>query len=120
MAEASDIVKLSSRGLPVRVLLIVAIAASLVFIALAGKWQIGDMLATLTPPEDDNAAAIADLAAGLAPSDPAASVLVGRTGVDPIPALERAVRLAPADYRWRIELGRALEQDDQYDRAQVE
>ena len=51
MERASDIITFNSRGFPVRLVLIVTVALSLVFVWLAGKWQIGDMLATLTPAE---------------------------------------------------------------------
>lgn len=93
------------------------------------RWQLGNMLAALTPPGDPNAAQISDLAIGMAPSDPTAAWLKATSGIDDrsiegdtsgIRLYENAVRLAPHDYRWRVELGRALEQDEQSEKAEIE
>jgi hypothetical protein len=48
------------------------IAAALVFAFFAVRWQLGDMLAELTPSSDPNISNIADVAETLAPSDPRA------------------------------------------------
>lgn len=112
----SDPISLDSKGLLPRLALVSVILVSLVFGWVAVKWQMGNMLATLTQPTDPNASAIADLAVKWAPADPSGYWLKGGAGDDSraaIGSFEDAVRLAPNDYRWRVELARAFEQDDQ-------
>ena len=92
------------------------------------KWQIGDMFGTLTSPADPAASEVADAALALAPSDPAASNLRAEVGPDgrssdkrtAVEMAEDTVRLAPNDYRWRIDLARALTADEEFDRAEAE
>ncbi|MBK9216298.1 MAG: hypothetical protein IPM59_11995 [Chloracidobacterium sp.] len=81
--------------------------------------QLGNVIALLTDPNDPTAAAAAAAAISLAPSDPAAHWLKG-TATGSITGLQDAVRHAPFDYRWRIELGRALENDEQYEAAELQ
>lgn len=82
--------------------------------------QLGNLLATLTQAADPNLLEIAQIAKRLAPSDPAAYALAS-TAADAgsaIESLETAVRLAPSDFRWRTELGRAYEQNGDLVRAE--
>lgn len=124
----SDLIVLDPKSLRSRLLLVAVIVAAVVLAWFGVRWQLGDMLASLTPPSDPNAAAIAAFAQSLAPADPLASWLRGSVGDDiyagsPVSSLERfeqAVRLAPFDYRWRVDLGRAFEQDGQIGRAEAE
>ncbi|MEO6656509.1 MAG: tetratricopeptide repeat protein [Pyrinomonadaceae bacterium] len=118
-----DLVVLDSGKLNVRIALLIAIVAAIVFGWFAIRWQLGDMFANLTQLNDENAAGIADAAINLAPSDPTAFRLAALSSADPaitIKMFEQAVRTAPNDYRWRIELGRAYEQDGQTGRAESE
>ncbi len=123
-----DLIALDPKSLRSRLLLVVVIVAAVALAWFGIRWQSGDMLANLTSPTDPNAAAIAAFAQRLAPADPLASWLRGSavddvTPENPVPSLEsfeQTVRLAPFDYRWRVDLGRALEQDDQIDRAEAE
>ena len=123
-----DLIVLDPKNLRSRLLLIGAILFAIALAWFGIRWQLGDMLANLTPTSDPNASSIATLAERLAPADPLASWLGASTG-DDLPAdsngsaverFEQTVRLAPFDYRWRVDLGRALEQDDKLDRAEAE
>ncbi|MEO6051839.1 MAG: tetratricopeptide repeat protein [Pyrinomonadaceae bacterium] len=116
-----DLVVLDSKKLNVRIALVVAIVAAVVFGWFSIRWQLGDMFANLTRTDDENAAGIADAAIDLASADPSAywfKALAGSDSAVTIPLLEQLVRTAPNDYRWRIELGRAYEQDGLTDRAE--
>jgi hypothetical protein len=108
-----------ARRLPVRIGLIFAIFFALVFAWLAVRWQIGNMLAEFTTATDPNAQAIADFSAAFAPPDPMANWFRASSEKDvftpekleaSLKKYEKVVRLAPYDYRWWIELGRAREQ----------
>lgn len=116
---ANDLFRISSGSPLVRVFLGVALLAALLFGWVAGRRQIGSMLADLTPASDPNAEEIAAIAAGMSPSDPRASWLkasvernvftVERTEAA-VKLFEQTVRLSPFDYRWWIELARSYEQ----------
>lgn len=108
-----DLITISSKGFRNRLLLGVVASIVLLFCWFAIKWQIASMLANLTPPYAPSSLPAADLAASLAPANPMARWLQGSVHQgDTIDFYEDAVRLAPSDYRWRIELGRAYEQID--------
>lgn len=94
-----------------------AVIASILFVialaAISIPTRIGGMIAELTSESDMNAGEIADFAHSLAPGDPETNGLLAATAVDASEAAaryERTVRLAPADHRWRVALGRAYEQ----------
>jgi tetratricopeptide (TPR) repeat protein len=114
-----DFVVTDSRNLKTRVALVAAVVFALALGWLGVRWQLGIMLADLTRTTDSNASQIADMAVTWAPSDPYANSLKASTG-ESIQAYEQTVRLSPNDYRWRIELGRFLEQDGQTERAEIE
>jgi tetratricopeptide (TPR) repeat protein len=108
-----------SRRLPVRIGLLVAIIFALFFLWLAARWQIGNMLAEFTSTTDPNVQPVADFSASLAPADPMANWFRASSERDiftpekldaSLKKYETVVRLAPYDYRWWIELGRAREQ----------
>lgn len=115
----NDLVTIDLRPARTRISLAVIIVVVLIGTLIAVKWQLGNMLGHLTDPTDDKAPGVADLAVTLAPADPKASWLVA-VSEDDLAAFERTVRLAPFDYRWRGEYGRALEQDGQFERAEAE
>jgi tetratricopeptide (TPR) repeat protein len=114
-----DLIVIESTNTRARITLAAVIIVTLVCGLLMIKWQLGNMFATLTPVGDPNAAQIAALAWGWSPNDPSAGWLAATTKND-LGMFEQTVRLAPFDYRWRQELGRALEQDEQPDRAEAE
>lgn len=108
-----------SRRLPVRIALVFAILFALVFAWLAVRWQIGNMLAEFTTTTEPNGQAVAEFAAAFAPGDPMANWFLASSERDiytpeklaaSLEKYEKVVRLAPYDYRWWIELGRAREQ----------
>ena len=110
---------LDSRRTPVRIGLFVMILTAIVFGWFAIRWQLGNMLAELTTPADPNAKGIGQFAKSLAPGDPLPTWLVAGTEKDvftpekiesSLQQYEETVRLAPNDYRWWVELGRAREQ----------
>ncbi len=125
---ASDLILQNSKSLRSRVLLVSAILLAVVLAWCGVRWQLGDLLANLTPPTDPNAAQIAALAEKLAPANPlttwlrasAGEDVADGSGVSSLDRFEQTVRLAPFDYRWRVDLARALEQDGQIGRAEAE
>jgi hypothetical protein len=117
-----------SRRLPARIGLIFAIFFALAFAWLAVRWQIGNMLAEYTSTTDANVATVAEFAAAFAPGDPMANWFLASSERDvftpeklsaSIEKYEKVVRLAPYDYRWWIELGRAREQAEDFAGAEA-
>lgn len=118
-----DLIAIDSKNLTARIVLVAAIVAALFFGWLTVRWQLGDMLAELTPPTDPSAGELADTAIGWAPSDPTAATLKAALAKDTATTVrmyEQAVRLSPRDYQRRINLGRAYEQAGQPERAEDE
>jgi hypothetical protein len=117
-----DLVTVDTKNIRARA----ALGAGLIFALLLGwfgiRWQLGSMLAALTPPNSADAPSIADVAVDLAPSDALASWLYSTAGhaTPDVGLLENSVRLSPFDYRWRIELARAYDQTDRPDEAERE
>ncbi|HLM00765.1 MAG TPA: carbohydrate binding domain-containing protein [Pyrinomonadaceae bacterium] len=108
-----------SRRLPVRIGLVFAIFFALVFAWLAVRWQIGNMLAEFTSTSASNVITVAEFSAAFAPGDPMSNWFLASSERDvftpekrraSLEKYETVVRLAPSDYRWWIELGRAREQ----------
>ena len=119
----SDLIVIDARRPALKIAVCVALAAAVAFGWFAVKWQLGDMLASLTQPSDPNASNIADVAVNLAPGDPQAYALkaaAADSDMWPVAAYQTAVRLAPKDFRWHVELGRAYEQDGQLGPAEAE
>ena len=109
-------------------MLAAAIICALVFVWLAVRWQVGSMLAELTPPSQANAGEIAELAMRLAPADPRSKWLAAtheKSKFSPesiersVDMFEEVVRRSPYDFRWWIELGRAYEQAERPDNAEM-
>lgn len=115
-------------NLKAKLILAVVAVFALVFGWFAIRWQLSEMFAAITRREDPNAVQIADLALRLASSNPAAGRFRAQVGEDSSSAdkrtaveiAEETVRLAPNDYRWRVELARLLAQDEQVARAESE
>lgn len=108
-----------------------ALAGAIVFAVVFGwfavRWQLGNMLAGMTLPTDENARTVAELAHGFSPSDPRTNWLLASTEKNlltpenigkSVVEFERVVRLAPYDFRWWLELGRAYEQANRMDAAE--
>lgn len=118
---------LSSKDVRARVLLAATFVAALAMCWFGVRWQIGSMFAELTAPGDPSAREVAPLARSLSPADPLASWLAAgseRSVFTPehlelaVGLYEDVVRLAPNDYRWWIELGRAREQAERFEAAE--
>lgn len=120
--EPSDLITVDPRGVAVRIALVSAVSFVLVCAFFAIRWQIANMLAELTPDTDPYAGEIGKIAVGWSPSDPAGYALIA-AAADPdgaVESLTSAVRRSPNDYRWRIQLGRALEQAERTGDAERE
>jgi tetratricopeptide (TPR) repeat protein len=103
------------------------VIAALGFAWFSVSWQLGNMLAALTPANQPNARAIADFAHWLSPRDPITNWLKANVEKDTftpqsmenaVADLEEAVRFAPFDYRYWVELGRTYEQTENYEKAE--
>lgn len=119
----NDVIAIDSRSIRARICLAAVVVGTVALTWFAVRWQIGILLSDLTPPTDPNAGEIGLMAARLAPADPGAVALTAATENDPkwaIALFEDAIRRAPNDFRTRIELGRAFEQDGHIERAEAE
>ncbi|HEY8563011.1 MAG TPA: tetratricopeptide repeat protein [Pyrinomonadaceae bacterium] len=110
-----------------RLILALIALAALIFAWFSIRWQLGNMLAALTPVNQPNAKSIADFSHDLSPRDPITNWLRAnieresftRAGLEnSVSYLEEAVRYAPADFRYWLELGRAYEQTENYEKAE--
>ena len=126
MAEQIKII--GTKDLKGRLLLGAIMLVALIFAWFALSWQIANMLASATQPTDPNAKEIADFSYNLSSRDPMTNWLKGNIEKDTFlpnslpnatADLENAVRCAPADYRYWIELGRNYEQLEEYDKAEA-
>ncbi len=124
-----DLIAINSKNVKSRLVLVGVIIFALLFGWFAIRWQLGSMMARLTMPDNSNASQSADIAADLAPADPVAkwltaSIKLNDSSPDHIDSaikqFEETVRLSPQDYRWRIELGRAYEQTEKTEQAEIE
>src|SRR6185369_1561793 len=112
------LIVLDARKLPVKIALLGVVGAALAFAFFAVRWQLGDMLAELTPSTDPNISDVARAARNLAPADPRTSWLAATAetavftpeAIDAsVGSFEKTVRLSPFDFRWWVEYGRSLE-----------
>jgi len=94
----------------------------------AVSWQIGAMLAELTPTSQPDSQRVAEMAVALAPNDPGTYWLLATKEKEKFSPesfdnasglFEEVVRRSPYDYRWWIELGRANEQSENVERAEI-
>ena len=129
MAKENGQIKiLDARQTYARIIIIAAVILSLAFGWFTVRWQLGNMLAALTPSSAPNADEIAGLAVSLAPRDPMTHWLAAGTkkGVfspeiisQTVEDYRTVIRYSPNDYRWWIELGRAAEQAEDYEEAET-
>ena len=124
MAEQIKIVE--TKNWKGRLILVLMLLVALVFGWFSISWQLGNMLAALTPANQQNARDVADFAHGLSPRDPITNWLKANVEKDTftdqgmqnaVNSLEQAVRYAPDDYRYWLELGRAYEQIENFEKA---
>lgn len=116
-----------TKSLKGRIAVAAVIVAAVLFGWFSVRWQIGNMLGSLTQPNAPNAAAIADWSHDLSPNDPITNWLQAVIYKDEftpeslskaVASFEEMVRSAPYDHRAWIELGRGLEQAEQFERAE--
>jgi hypothetical protein len=121
------LIVLDSKSTEGRLLLVAAIVGALLFSWFSVRWQLGDMLASLTTPNQPNADEVAQLARSFAPGDAVPMWLIAtreKENFSPesleksVGMFEEVVRLSPNDFRYWIELGRAYEQAEMPDKAE--
>jgi tetratricopeptide (TPR) repeat protein len=102
---------INSKNILVRIFLCLAILFALIFAWFAVRFEIGNMFAELTQPNQPNAKDTALSAVDLAPSDPLSNWLLASLTKDKsaVEQYEKVVKLSPNDYRWWIELARSRE-----------
>lgn len=109
-------------------ILAVCVLGALAFGWLSVQWQIGNMLAELTSPTEPNASEVAEVIGMVSPSDPTGSWLRAVTEAndftaeklaEAIEAHKQTVRLSPKHYPWWLELGRAYEQANMPEQAEM-
>ncbi|MEJ7624436.1 MAG: hypothetical protein WKF34_10635 [Pyrinomonadaceae bacterium] len=114
-------VKIDGRRPAVRVALAAVVLLTFLTCWFAVRWQLANLLATVTRPTDQSAADIARTAIAWSPQDPSAWAHAASSQNSlAVEHFSHAVLLAPNDYRWRIEHGRALEQRAQYEEAETQ
>jgi tetratricopeptide (TPR) repeat protein len=110
-----------------KIIAIWLIVLALIFGWFSVSWQIGNMLASLTPPNAPNAKEIAEVAKSLSSRDPMTNWFLGSINNDDftpdgltksVEMLEQTVRNAPYDYRFWMELGRGYERAERYEQAE--
>lgn len=126
--KVSEQIKIvNSKNIKTRLVIVSAVILALVFGWYSIRWQIGNMFAELSAASDPNAKAIAALSVNFAPSDPIANWFAASLETDiftpekiekSVASYENVVRLAPFDFHWWIELGRAYEQAEQPEKAE--
>lgn len=118
---------ISSKSTGARIGLVAAVIIALLFGWFSVRWQLGFMLSDLTSPSEPNAKNIAELAINLSPRDPLANWLLASANKNDftdesieasVSGFETVVRLAPHNFSWWVELGRAYEQSNQPEKAE--
>jgi tetratricopeptide (TPR) repeat protein len=113
-----ELVQLNTRSIVVKLLLIVLLLAAGVWSYFVVRWYAGNTLAEYFNPEENNLR-VAQMAASLAPADPLTHWRVAQVQQKNLPLdqqaqalaeYEKAVSLAPNDYRFWMALGTASEQ----------
>jgi Flp pilus assembly protein TadD, contains TPR repeats len=125
---SQSLIHKNARNLVGRLMIGGGVLIALVFGFFSIKWQLGNAIAELTTPAQPNAGQIAALAHSLAPADPMPLWLMAAKAKEDYSAegarraveiLEAVARRSPEDFRWWIELGRAYEQAEQFDKAET-
>lgn len=113
-------------SLPARLIMLLTVLLALISSWYVVRWYLGNTMAEYFNP-DEARLETAQMAVGLAPSDPLPywrlGDLIKRTRPPDqinlaIAQLERAVSLSPNDYRYWMELGTSLEQAGEHERAE--
>lgn len=113
-----EVVNISVRKIPVRLLLIVLLLGAGVWTYFVVRWYIGNTLAEYFNPTESSLN-VANMAASMAPNDPLTHWRIGQVSQKTLPLdqqgpaiaeYEKAVSLSPYDYRFWMSLGTAHEQ----------
>ena len=113
-----ELVHISVRRLPVRILLLLLLIAAGAWSYFAVRWYLGNTLAENFNTAQNNME-VADMAVSMAPRDPLTHWRMGQVSQKIMPLdqqayaiaeFEKAVSLSPFDYRFWMSLGRAYEQ----------
>jgi tetratricopeptide (TPR) repeat protein len=113
-------------SLPARLIMLLSILLALLMSWFVLRWYVGNTLAEYVNPEEARPE-IAEMAISLAPNDPLAHWRLGNIIqkklpperiTDAVVEYEKAVSLSPNDYRFWMELGRALEQAGESEKAE--
>ena len=114
----TKITKLSSKAVPAAVALI---TITLAWVSIPNLF--GNLLVQTTSVLSPNAKEVAELSMALAADDPQVRNMFALTRDDQnevVRIMEDTVEQAPNDPRWRVSLGRAYEQIDQVDKAELQ
>ena len=115
---AQEVVNISVRKIPVRILLLLLLLAAGFWSYYVVRWYIGNTLAEYFSPTDSTLA-VAKMAESMAPNDPLTHWRIGQVSQKTLPLdqqalaiveYEKAVSLSPYDYRLWMSLGTAHEQ----------
>ena len=121
-----ELLQLNTRKIPIRVLLLLLLLAAAVWSYYVVRWYAGNTMAEYFDPSENNLH-VAQMAASLAPDDPLTRWRLAQAAQKNLPLdqqnqaiaeYEKAVSLAPNDYRFWMALGTASEQVG--DRAKAE
>lgn len=116
-----------TKDIKVRFVLLLLMLMAIAFGWFSIRWQLGNMFAALTQPNSPNSREIAELAADLSPRDPMTTWLKANVEKErfstealskSVESLERAVKNAPFDYRYWVELARGYEQIQKFEQAE--
>lgn len=112
---AKEIIQISVRMLPVRLVLLILLLVAAVWSYFAVRWYIGNTLAEYFNPNENNIQ-IAQMAVSMAPGDPLTHWRIAQVSHKLLPLdqqaqtiaeYEKAVALSPNDYRFWMSLGTA-------------
>ncbi|NNE66943.1 MAG: hypothetical protein HKN33_10305, partial [Pyrinomonadaceae bacterium] len=121
--DTNHLLTIDSKSLGARLLLAAFLALAVLFVWFSVSWQIGNMFAGFTKPTEANAEAVADMAVSMAPGDPLAvwlkAVIAQDASASDYVGFEDVIRLSPNDYRWWVQMGRAFEQADKAEKAEL-
>jgi len=124
----SDLVRIDSKKNAARLVLVLAVIVAALVSWVGARRQLGNLLNEITGLADSDAAEIAEIAESMAPADPlgmwlraslSRNVMSSERKRAATAMFENTVRLAPDDFRWWIELGRAYEQTEEFEKAET-
>lgn len=128
MTVKSDLVKFVDTTKSLTFAILILVVLIVLFAWLSIKWQLGNMLAENISSVSPEAEKVAEYAVWLAPDDPVANwrlaISKSRSTLpsenkQSLEIFRRVVRLSPHDFYWWIELGSALEENNQIEASEI-